>query len=162
MGITLFLSYPKDSSGHQRANREGLILCARATSDKEAQSPRDIAPASRLPQIVSPQTPNFAPNSRSRFYDDEILFLQHIPTTHRQDKMKFLKVGRVAIITRGRYAGKKVRNNYEFPTAPLSSQICISTISIIFFFSCHIGRLACCYCMGRGRSIEGKRRTRMI
>lgn len=24
--------------------------------------------------------------------------------------MKFLKVGRVAIITRGRYAGKKVRN----------------------------------------------------
>lgn len=25
-------------------------------------------------------------------------------------KMKFLKVGRVAIITRGRYAGKKVRN----------------------------------------------------
>ncbi|KAL6695970.1 ribosomal L27e protein family domain-containing protein [Trichoderma pleuroticola] len=67
-----------------------------------------MAPASRLPQIVSPQTPNFAPNSRSRFYDDEILILQHIPTTHRQDKMKFLKVGRVAIITRGRYAGKKV------------------------------------------------------
>jgi hypothetical protein len=28
---------------------------------------------------------------------------------HKKDKMKFLKVGRVAIITRGRYAGKKVR-----------------------------------------------------
>jgi hypothetical protein len=29
--------------------------------------------------------------------------------------MKFLKVGRVAIITRGRYAGKKVRNTPIIP-----------------------------------------------
>jgi hypothetical protein len=30
-------------------------------------------------------------------------------------KMKFLKVGRVAIITRGRYAGKKVREKSRLP-----------------------------------------------
>lgn len=41
---------------------------------------------------------------------DEISLLTHHPTTPL-DKMKFLKVGRVAIITRGRYAGKKVRNS---------------------------------------------------
>lgn len=34
-------------------------------------------------------------------------YAQHPPTA--QVKMKFLKVGRVAIITHGRYAGKKVR-----------------------------------------------------
>ena len=31
------------------------------------------------------------------------------------NKMKFLKVGRVAIITRGRYAGKKVHNRLRSP-----------------------------------------------
>ncbi|KAH6983062.1 ribosomal L27e protein family-domain-containing protein [Ilyonectria sp. MPI-CAGE-AT-0026] len=68
--------------------------------------PRDPTHATRLPQIANPQTPNFAPNSRSRFTTTQTSL-----STFRQqppDKMKFLKVGRVAIITRGRYAGKKV------------------------------------------------------
>lgn len=43
--------------------------------------------------------------------------------------MKFLKVGRVAIITRGRYAGKKVRfpidvsGFLEFSVSPLVARI---------------------------------------
>lgn len=39
--------------------------------------------------------------------------------------MKFLKVGRVAIITRGRYAGKKVRNR-RIPQV-LLARVCIGS-----------------------------------
>lgn len=42
--------------------------------------------------------------------DDQQPTTLHTPVDDPTDaKMKFLKVGRVAIITRGRYAGKKVR-----------------------------------------------------
>lgn len=44
--------------------------------------------------------------------DDQQPSTLHTPVDDPTDaKMKFLKVGRVAIITRGRYAGKKVRNS---------------------------------------------------
>lgn len=37
--------------------------------------------------------------------------------------MKFLKVGRVAIITRGRYAGKKVRFTSTMPSLCLDDSV---------------------------------------
>jgi len=46
--------------------------------------------------------------------------------------MKFLKVGRVAIITRGRYAGKKVR--YSFPLSDRSfeaANIQVAAITVL-------------------------------
>jgi hypothetical protein len=69
------------------------------------------------PKLPNPQTPKFAQEFlRSTVHDVEILpQLTTYPTT-QQGKMKFLKVGRVAIITRGRYAGKKVRfKKYNAP-----------------------------------------------
>ncbi|KND94117.1 60S ribosomal protein L27-A, partial [Tolypocladium ophioglossoides CBS 100239] len=59
-----------------------------------------------LPQRANPQTSNFALNFRLRFTTSKSSNSHTLD--HTQDKMKFLKVGRVAIITRGRYAGKKV------------------------------------------------------
>jgi hypothetical protein len=56
--------------------------------------------------MTAPQH-NSGRNSRERNFCDKLLHANH--HTHHSSDMKFLKVGRVAIITRGRYAGKKVR-----------------------------------------------------
>lgn len=49
---------------------------------------------------------------RDSAIDDQQPPTLHTPVDDPTDaKMKFLKVGRVAIITRGRYAGKKVRKH---------------------------------------------------
>lgn len=63
----------------------------------------------RLPQIIQTHKPrqfySQIPDHGSRRPTNFIPAQSDYPP----DKMKFLKVGRVAIITRGRYAGKKVR-----------------------------------------------------
>lgn len=69
---------------------------------------RDRAHVSLAPSLANPQTAIFCTqisvaNGRVNL---SRLTASGPP---QQDKMKFLKVGRVAIITRGRYAGKKVR-----------------------------------------------------
>lgn len=64
-----------------------------------------------MPQFAKPTNPEFYTKFPVTVHDDDSFPTQHnIPTDDtRQGNMKFLKVGRVAIITRGRYAGKKVR-----------------------------------------------------
>lgn len=62
----------------------------------------------------SPQPLNFprldCSDLQDSLSDDQQPSTLHTPVDDPTDaKMKFLKVGRVAIITRGRYAGKKVR-----------------------------------------------------
>lgn len=67
--------------------------------------------------VLAPIQPTTAEFSRldcsdrqDSLIDDQQPSTLHTPVDDPTDaKMKFLKVGRVAIITRGRYAGKKVR-----------------------------------------------------
>lgn len=70
-----------------------------------------------LESLGTPSQPTTAEFSRldavavqDSLIDDQHPSTLHTPVDDPTDaKMKFLKVGRVAIITRGRYAGKKVR-----------------------------------------------------
>ena len=73
--------------------------------------------------VLAPIQPTTAEFSRldcsdrqDSLIDDQQPSTLHTPVDDPTDaKMKFLKVGRVAIITRGRYAGKKVRRRNLFP-----------------------------------------------
>lgn len=63
---------------------------------------------------IQPTTAEFSrldcSDRQDSLIDDQQPSTLHTPVDDPTDaKMKFLKVGRVAIITRGRYAGKKVR-----------------------------------------------------
>ena len=70
---------------------------------------RDNSAPTGLPQFAKPTNPEFYTKFPVTVHDDDFLTTQHHIRPRQQGKMKFLKVGRVAIITRGRYAGKKVR-----------------------------------------------------